>query len=60
MHGRASTLTHKVESRRPPQTWVPLFPVGVATGRCVSFNGTLKTCEVAAWCPVEDDTEVPK
>uniref|UniRef100_A0A8C6FWG6 Purinergic receptor P2X 4 n=1 Tax=Moschus moschiferus TaxID=68415 RepID=A0A8C6FWG6_MOSMO len=32
---------------------------GVATGRCVSFNGTLKTCEVAAWCPVEDDTEVP-
>ncbi|XP_060257143.1 P2X purinoceptor 4 isoform X2 [Ovis aries] len=33
---------------------------GVATGRCVSFNGTLKTCEVAAWCPVEDDTEVPK
>ncbi|XP_045152686.1 P2X purinoceptor 4 isoform X1 [Echinops telfairi] len=33
--------------------------VGVSTGRCVPFNGTVKTCEVAAWCPVEDDTDVP-
>ncbi|XP_023601853.1 P2X purinoceptor 4 isoform X5 [Myotis lucifugus] len=33
---------------------------GVATGRCVPYNGTLKTCEVAAWCPVEDDSNVPK
>ncbi|KAF6082322.1 purinergic receptor P2X 4 [Phyllostomus discolor] len=33
---------------------------GVATGRCVPFNGTVKTCEVAAWCPVEDDRHVPK
>ncbi|XP_040475881.1 P2X purinoceptor 4 isoform X1 [Ursus maritimus] len=33
---------------------------GIATGRCVLFNGTVKTCEVAAWCPVEDDTHVPK
>ncbi|XP_029778689.1 P2X purinoceptor 4 [Suricata suricatta] len=32
---------------------------GIATGRCVLFNGTVKTCEVAAWCPVEDDTHVP-
>uniref|UniRef100_A0A673UU61 Purinergic receptor P2X 4 n=1 Tax=Suricata suricatta TaxID=37032 RepID=A0A673UU61_SURSU len=33
---------------------------GIATGRCVLFNGTVKTCEVAAWCPVEDDTHVPE
>ncbi|XP_012586528.1 PREDICTED: P2X purinoceptor 4 [Condylura cristata] len=33
---------------------------GVQTGRCVHFNKTLKTCEVAAWCPVEDDSEVPR
>ncbi|XP_046302102.1 P2X purinoceptor 4 isoform X1 [Marmota monax] len=33
---------------------------GVKTGRCVPFNGSVKTCEVAAWCPVEDDTHVPK
>nr|KAF6312053.1 purinergic receptor P2X 4 [Pipistrellus kuhlii] len=32
---------------------------GVATGRCVPYNRTLKTCEVAAWCPVEDDSLVP-
>ncbi|EQB77364.1 purinergic receptor P2X4 isoform a isoform 4-like protein [Camelus ferus] len=32
----------------------------VATGRCVLFNETVKTCEVAAWCPVEDDAQVPK
>ncbi|XP_075389990.1 P2X purinoceptor 4 isoform X2 [Tenrec ecaudatus] len=32
---------------------------GVSTGRCVPFNRTVKTCEVAAWCPVEDDTHVP-
>ncbi|XP_054450119.1 P2X purinoceptor 4 isoform X2 [Pteronotus mesoamericanus] len=33
---------------------------GVATGRCVPFNSTVRTCEVAAWCPVEDDAHVPK
>ncbi|XP_008058151.1 P2X purinoceptor 4 isoform X2 [Carlito syrichta] len=32
---------------------------GVSTGRCVNFNESVKTCEVAAWCPVEDDTSVP-
>lgn len=24
---------------------------GVSTGRCVPFNRSVKTCEVAAWCP---------
>ncbi|XP_007448780.1 PREDICTED: P2X purinoceptor 4 [Lipotes vexillifer] len=33
---------------------------GVATGRCVPFNETMNTCEVAAWCPVEEDAQVPK
>ncbi|XP_067557011.1 P2X purinoceptor 4 isoform X2 [Tursiops truncatus] len=32
---------------------------GVATGRCVPFNETVNTCEVAAWCPVEDNAQVP-
>ncbi|XP_044631846.1 P2X purinoceptor 4 isoform X3 [Equus asinus] len=33
---------------------------GVATGRCVLFNETVKTCEVAAWCPVEYDARAPE
>lgn len=29
---------------------------GVFTGKCVNANGTRnKTCEVRAWCPVEND-----
>ncbi|XP_042297888.1 P2X purinoceptor 2 [Sceloporus undulatus] len=27
---------------------------GEKTGRCVPYNHTKKTCEVKAWCPVED------
>ncbi|XP_037673164.1 P2X purinoceptor 4 isoform X2 [Choloepus didactylus] len=33
---------------------------GVATGKCVWYNKTVKTCQVAAWCPVEHDLNVPK
>jgi P2X purinoceptor 4 len=31
---------------------------GVRTGKCVqsTLNETLKTCEIHAWCPVENDT----
>ncbi|ELU13670.1 hypothetical protein CAPTEDRAFT_169132 [Capitella teleta] len=29
---------------------------GVRTGQCTNFNETLKTCEIYAWCPVENDT----
>ncbi|XP_056384620.1 P2X purinoceptor 2 isoform X2 [Hyla sarda] len=30
---------------------------GVQTGRCVSSpRGSLKTCEILAWCPLEDET----
>ncbi|XP_020825903.2 P2X purinoceptor 4 isoform X3 [Phascolarctos cinereus] len=33
---------------------------GVATGKCVHYNAHVKTCEVIAWCPVENDTYVPR
>ncbi|XP_053557710.1 P2X purinoceptor 4 [Bombina bombina] len=33
---------------------------GEQTGKCVKYNETVKTCEVFAWCPVENDTETPK
>lgn len=29
---------------------------GILTGRCVSMNGTHKTCEIQGWCPAEIDT----
>ncbi|XP_028937586.1 P2X purinoceptor 1 [Ornithorhynchus anatinus] len=32
---------------------------GIKTGRCVSFNKTVKTCEVFAWCPLEVDDNIP-
>uniref|UniRef100_UPI00358EB6BF P2X purinoceptor 4-like isoform X2 n=1 Tax=Myxine glutinosa TaxID=7769 RepID=UPI00358EB6BF len=32
---------------------------GVQTGRCVSFNRTLKTCEVNAWCGIEKIEAIP-
>uniref|UniRef100_A0A8C9VA66 P2X purinoceptor n=1 Tax=Scleropages formosus TaxID=113540 RepID=A0A8C9VA66_SCLFO len=28
---------------------------GVMTGKCVSFNSTLNTCEIRGWCPAEID-----
>ncbi|XP_048852324.1 P2X purinoceptor 3b [Brienomyrus brachyistius] len=28
---------------------------GVMTGRCVSFNSSLDTCEIRGWCPAEID-----
>lgn len=32
-------------------------PVGIRTGHCVPYyHGDSKTCEVSAWCPVEDGT----
>ncbi|CAH2295857.1 P2X purinoceptor 4 [Pelobates cultripes] len=33
---------------------------GVQTGQCVAYNETVKSCEVYAWCPVENDTELPE
>ncbi|XP_053136001.1 P2X purinoceptor 2 [Hemicordylus capensis] len=31
---------------------------GEKTGRCVAYNLTDKTCEIMAWCPVENGTAV--
>ncbi|XP_029427109.1 P2X purinoceptor 4 [Rhinatrema bivittatum] len=33
---------------------------GVQTGKCVVYDSSVKTCDIFAWCPVENDTEVPK
>ncbi|NXV77021.1 P2RX4 protein, partial [Atlantisia rogersi] len=33
---------------------------GIQTGECVPYNSSIKTCEVLAWCPVEDDYHIPK
>uniref|UniRef100_A0A4W3HD60 P2X purinoceptor n=1 Tax=Callorhinchus milii TaxID=7868 RepID=A0A4W3HD60_CALMI len=32
---------------------------GVLTGKCVTFNEGVKTCEVLAWCPLESQTVFP-
>ncbi|XP_074903277.1 P2X purinoceptor 3 isoform X2 [Buteo buteo] len=38
----------------------PTTGSGVLTGRCVPYNGTLRTCEIQGWCPPEVDTiDVP-
>ncbi|XP_038620774.1 P2X purinoceptor 3 [Tachyglossus aculeatus] len=29
---------------------------GILTGRCVSYNTSLDTCEIQGWCPMEVDT----
>ncbi|KAK1118811.1 P2X purinoceptor 1 [Acipenser oxyrinchus oxyrinchus] len=28
---------------------------GILTGKCVEYKGTLKTCEIFGWCPVENN-----
>ncbi|TRZ02222.1 hypothetical protein DNTS_030445, partial [Danionella cerebrum] len=33
---------------------------GVQTGKCVEFSETTKTCEIFSWCPLENDTVIPK
>ncbi|XP_004605013.2 P2X purinoceptor 1 [Sorex araneus] len=33
---------------------------GIRTGKCVSFNDTVQTCEIFGWCPVEVDDNVPR
>ncbi|XP_063809765.1 P2X purinoceptor 1 isoform X2 [Pseudophryne corroboree] len=32
---------------------------GILTGKCIPFNNETKSCEVYAWCPVENDHVVP-
>ncbi|XP_041956169.1 P2X purinoceptor 4b isoform X2 [Alosa sapidissima] len=38
----------------------PLQGNGVQTGRCVNYSASVKTCQVLAWCPHEDDSNLPK
>uniref|UniRef100_A0A671KH51 Purinergic receptor n=1 Tax=Sinocyclocheilus anshuiensis TaxID=1608454 RepID=A0A671KH51_9TELE len=33
---------------------------GVQTGRCVQYSDKIQTCEVQAWCPLDNDTIIPK
>uniref|UniRef100_W5MJ33 P2X purinoceptor n=1 Tax=Lepisosteus oculatus TaxID=7918 RepID=W5MJ33_LEPOC len=33
---------------------------GVQTGKCVNFSGDVRTCEVRAWCPLENDLNLPR
>uniref|UniRef100_A0A3B3T1U2 P2X purinoceptor n=1 Tax=Paramormyrops kingsleyae TaxID=1676925 RepID=A0A3B3T1U2_9TELE len=33
---------------------------GVQTGRCVNYSASAKTCEVLAWCPLEEDVDPPE
>ncbi|NXI50929.1 P2RX7 protein, partial [Chloroceryle aenea] len=39
---------------------VDVFSNGVQTGRCVTYNETVKTCEVKAWCPVQSTKSPPE
>ncbi|KAM4707783.1 P2X purinoceptor 4-like [Discoglossus pictus] len=40
--------------------YVGIHSNGVQTGKCVRYNDTVNTCEVFAWCPVENDAELPE
>ncbi|NXS24326.1 P2RX4 protein, partial [Mystacornis crossleyi] len=40
--------------------YVSTHSSGIQTGECIPYNGSIKTCEVFAWCPVEDDSHIPK
>ncbi|XP_052418512.1 P2X purinoceptor 4b isoform X8 [Carassius gibelio] len=33
---------------------------GVQTGHCAQYSDKIKTCEVQAWCPLENDANIPK
>ncbi|KAM5180069.1 P2X purinoceptor 1 [Mantella aurantiaca] len=33
---------------------------GILTGNCTPYDNNAKSCEVNAWCPVEDDNNIPK
>ncbi|XP_044296537.1 P2X purinoceptor 7 isoform X2 [Varanus komodoensis] len=48
-----STDSSCMKGRMDPQS------NGIQTGKCVKYNTTIKTCEVAAWCPVESVKSAP-
>ncbi|XP_055963193.1 P2X purinoceptor 7 [Sorex fumeus] len=40
--------------------WMDPLSKGIQTGRCIMYKGTLKTCEVSAWCPTEAVEDPPR
>ncbi|XP_056412375.1 P2X purinoceptor 1 isoform X2 [Hyla sarda] len=38
---------------------LPLSTSGILTGNCKPINNETKSCEVYAWCPVENDYNIP-
>lgn len=52
-----STICHSNRNCTPG--YVGTHSNGVQTGHCVFYNESVKTCEVNAWCPVENDITVP-
>ncbi|KAM6074308.1 P2X purinoceptor 3 isoform 2-T2 [Chlamydotis macqueenii] len=55
-----SEARYRCTADRDCQEQGPATGSGVLTGRCVPYNGTLRTCEIRGWCPPEVDTvDVP-
>ncbi|XP_008837605.1 P2X purinoceptor 7 [Nannospalax galili] len=40
--------------------WMDPQSKGIQTGRCITYKGDKKTCEVSAWCPIEEAKEAPR
>ncbi|XP_078583653.1 P2X purinoceptor 4-like isoform X2 [Branchiostoma floridae x Branchiostoma japonicum] len=47
------------ETRNCPAGKVEISGSGMFTGKCANFNGTVKTCEIRGWCPVEQQRNPP-
>ncbi|KAM9606914.1 P2X purinoceptor 3 isoform 5-T5 [Morphnus guianensis] len=59
-HSPQSEAEYRCTADRDCQGKSPTTGSGVLTGRCVPYNGTLRTCEIQGWCPPEVDTvDVP-
>nr|XP_005989067.1 PREDICTED: P2X purinoceptor 4 [Latimeria chalumnae] len=52
--------SHCQSDKNCTRGYVSIHSSGVQTGRCIKYNASVKTCEVFAWCPVENDTYLPK
>uniref|UniRef100_A0A8B9J026 P2X purinoceptor n=1 Tax=Amazona collaria TaxID=241587 RepID=A0A8B9J026_9PSIT len=51
-----SEAAFRCRSDRDCRDRSPTSGSGLLTGRCVPYNGTLRTCEIRGWCPPEVDT----
>nr|XP_004671057.2 P2X purinoceptor 7 isoform X1 [Jaculus jaculus] len=40
--------------------WMDPQSKGIQTGKCITYKGNKKTCEVSAWCPIEEVEEAPR